>query len=144
MGQWTATWLWQIIGEISMEKVHYSISLMHFLHLQPSEIQDVTANDAPIDDSLLHTSNTSDLNDSVSEPTTPAPAWSAERIAKLIEPWKISFSQSTEHIPKSKGIHLFINIELFKNYSNLIVLLYLVIGLFGLSFSCIEEMEGSQ
>ena len=56
-----------------------------------------------IDDSLLHIEATDDQNDSLSAPTTPAPTWSAERIVKLIEPWKKSLSQSAEHIPKARG-----------------------------------------
>ena len=52
---------------------------------------------------MLHLDNTEDHNDSLSAPTTPAQTWAAERIVKLIEPWKKSLSQSADHIPKARG-----------------------------------------
>ena len=52
---------------------------------------------------MLHLDNTEDHNDSLSAPSTPAQTWAAERIVKLIEPWKKSLSQSADHIPKARG-----------------------------------------
>ena len=62
----------------------------------------------PTNSSLLHLNDGEDQNDCSSAPTTPAPTWSAERIVRLIEPWKKSLSQSADHIPKARGVHFFI------------------------------------
>ena len=53
--------------------------------------------------SLLQLNDSEEQDDSSSAPSTPAPTWSAERIVRLIEPWKKSLSQSAEHIPKARG-----------------------------------------
>ena len=61
-------------------------------------------NSATMHESFLQTENNNEMtNSSVSDPNTPTPGWSIERVVRLVEPWKKSISESTEHIPKAKG-----------------------------------------
>ena len=76
------------------------------IYTQVNNIQENTANEGTLNESLLHTDNNNDMTNTRSEPSTPAPGWSTERIARLIEPWKRSFSQSADHIPKARGLYM--------------------------------------
>ena len=61
-------------------------------------------NSATMHESFLQTENNNEMtNSSISDPNTPTPGWSIERVVRLVEPWKKSISESTEHIPKAKG-----------------------------------------
>ena len=61
-------------------------------------------NSGTMHESFLQTESNNEITNScVSDPNTPTPGWSLERVVRLVEPWKKSISESTEHIPKAKG-----------------------------------------
>ena len=61
-------------------------------------------NSGTMHESFLQTEKNNDMtNSSVSDPNTPTPGWSLERVVRLVEPWKKSISESTEQIPRAKG-----------------------------------------
>ena len=61
-------------------------------------------NSGTMHESFLQTEKNNEMtNSSVSDPNTPIPGWSLERVVRLVEPWKKSISESTEQIPRAKG-----------------------------------------
>ena len=61
-------------------------------------------NSGTMHESFLQTENNNEMtNSSVSDPNTPTPGWSLERVVRLVEPWKKSISESTVQIPRAKG-----------------------------------------
>ena len=61
-------------------------------------------NSGTMHESFLQTENNNEMtNSSVSDPNTPTPGWSLERVVRLVEPWKKSISESTDQIPRAKG-----------------------------------------
>ena len=61
-------------------------------------------NSGSMHESFLQNEKNNDMtNSSLSDPNTPAPGWSLERVVRLVEPWKKSISESTEQIPRAKG-----------------------------------------
>ena len=82
-----------------------NIEIIYALYTQPTETQEnELGNSGTMHESFLQTENNNEMtNSSVSDPNTPTPGWSLERVVRLVEPWKKSISESTEHIPKAKG-----------------------------------------
>ena len=82
-------------------------------------------NSGTMHESFLQTENNNEMtNSSVSDPNTPTPGWSLERVVRLVEPWKKSISESTEQIPRAKG-----------SIKELIVIFVLKVKLFLLSLT---------